>query len=345
MKKLNFDKLDKITKSVVDKKLIAGAVFHVESFDGSIRLTSADGNMQTDSLFYIASINKLMISAMTLRYFRDGKLNLDDKISKYVPSNLIQGLLILNGHDFSNEITIKHLISHTSGLPCYLIDKLQGKPTVMSGLLSGNDSEWSIEDVVDYTKKLKPKFIPGTNGKASYSDTNFRLMDLILEKIAGKPIRNIFKELIKELSLANTHVLDYNNTIPYSPIYVKDKNPGIELFFASTGQDIITNVDDLMKFLKLFFDGYFYPKEKLKELEVWNNIFFPFKYGIGIQKFSIPRIFSLFKKMPDIIGHCGSTGTIAFYVPQKELFITGCVNQTSSPNIAFQAMIKIINLA
>ncbi|MFH1260289.1 MAG: hypothetical protein ABII74_10860 [Elusimicrobiota bacterium] len=66
-------------------------------------------------------------------------------------------------------------------------------------------------------------------------------------------------------------------------------------------------------------------------------------YGIGIQKFYLPRILSPFHPMPDMLGHCGSTGSMAFYVPDIDLYITGSINQQASPNIAFQTIIKIIN--
>ena len=81
-----------------------------------------------------------------------------------------------------------------------------------------------------------------------------------------------------------------------------------------------------MTFLKAFFDCHFFPMKTLKELGKWNNVFFPFKYGIGIQKFYIPRFLSPFKPVPNMIGHSGSTGSVAFYIPDKDFFITGTVN-------------------
>lgn len=119
--------------------------------------------------------------------------------------------------------------------------------------------------------------------------------------------------------------------------------PVLHIFLTSTQNDIISTIKDQMTFLKAFFSGYFYPKERLNELETWNNIFFPFKYGIGIQKFYLPRILSPFHPVPDMVGHCGSTGSVAFYVPDMDLYITGSINQQARPNIAFQIMIKIIN--
>jgi hypothetical protein len=98
-----------------------------------------------------------------------------------------------------------------------------------------------------------------------------------------------------------------------------------------------------MVFIKAFFNGHFFPKERMKELAKWNSIFFPFKYGIGIQKFSLPRVFTLFQRVPDMIGHSGSVGSVAFYVPDLNIYITGTVNQQAKPSAAFQTMIKIVN--
>jgi hypothetical protein len=44
-----------------------------------------------------------------------------------------------------------------------------------------------------------------------------------------------------------------------------------------------------------------------------------------------------------MVGHCGSTGSFAFYVPDLNVYITGTINQQARPNVAFQTMIKIIS--
>ena len=98
-----------------------------------------------------------------------------------------------------------------------------------------------------------------------------------------------------------------------------------------------------MRFLSAFFDGLFFPKDRLGELERWNKIFFPFRYGLGIQMFHLPRILSPVHPVPDMIGHSGSTGSFAFYVPERDLFFTGTTNQLAKPNVAFQAIIKVLN--
>jgi CubicO group peptidase (beta-lactamase class C family) len=190
---------------------------------------------------------------------------------------------------------------------------------------------------------MKPKFRPGTNGKASYSETNFRLLDRILEVVTNKSIRDLLTAVFQELEMKHTFVLPSNSAGNCAPIYFKQSLIEIKEYWKSTHHDIASTAADQMKFIRAFFDGRYLPEEQINELKKWNNIFFPFKYGIGIQKFYIPGILSPFKAVPEFIGHGGSVGSVAFYVPDKEVYITGTVNQTSNPNIIFQTLIKIVN--
>jgi CubicO group peptidase (beta-lactamase class C family) len=254
----------------------------------------------------------------------------------------MNGLLVYKGVDYSDEITIEQLISHTSGLPCYLIDKRAEGGKVMDELLGGHDQEWGTEKVIAQVKKMNAKFYPGQKGKASYSNTNFRLVGKILETVIGKSLDSILNGLFAELGMKHTYVFENDNQKNFAPVYAKEKPVFLPRYFASSKYDVISTVGDLMIFIKAFFNGYFLPKEKLSDLEKWNSIFFPFKYGIGIQKFYTPKVFSPFMPVPDMIGHCGSTGTVAFYIPEKKVFITGAVNQTKNPGLIFKTMIKII---
>lgn len=190
---------------------------------------------------------------------------------------------------------------------------------------------------------MKSKFRPGTKGKANYSETNFRLLDRILEVVTNKSIQELLTTVFQELEMKNTFVLPSSSANNCAPIYFKQNQIKIQEYWKSTHHDIASTANDQMKFIRAFFDGKWFSKEFINELKKWNSIFFPFKYGIGIQKFYIPRILSPFKAVPEFIGHCGSIGSVAFFVPDKEVYITGTINQTSNPNIVFQAMIKIIN--
>ena len=200
-----------------------------------------------------------------------------------------------------------------------------------------------MEKVVDQVKRMKTKFPPGQQGKASYGNTNFKLLGRMLEVVLQKPLDTILTDLFQELGMRHTFVIRPSEEREFVPVYRNGQAVSIPRYFAASRYDIVSTTQDLMVFLRAFFNGYFFPKARLQELERWNNIFFPFKYGIGLQQFYTPWIFSPFKPIPVLIGHCGSVGTAAFYIPEKEVFITGTVNQTSSPSILFQTMIKILN--
>lgn len=343
MKSLKQETLDKIVAQTAKNKNVHGSVFHIESGDRTMSLFSVSGNISPDSQYYIASINKLIISFITLRLCQSKTINLDDKLSNYLPNEVLNGLLVHNGKDYAGDLKIRHLITHTSGLPCYLIDKGPDGKKNMDLILSGNDQSWPLEKVVSEVKKMKLKFIPESKGKASYSETNFRLLDRVLEMVTNKTIQVLLSDVFQELEMNNTFVLLSNSADNCAPIYFKQNKIEIKEYWISTNHDIASTAADQMKFIRAFFDGKYFSKEFINELKKWNNIFFPFKYGIGIQKFYIPRFLSPFKAVPELIGHSGSVGSIAFYVPDEQVYITGTVNQTSNPNIVFQTMIKIVN--
>lgn len=343
MNLLKQETLDKIVAQTSKNKNVHGSVFHIESIDKSLSLFSSTGNFSPESQYYIASINKLIISFITLRLCQDKTINLEDKLSNYLPSEILNGLLVHNGKDYSGDLTICHLISHTSGLPCYLIDKRPDGKKNMDLILNGNDQSWPIDKVVSEVKNMKFKFIPGTKGKASYSETNFRLLDRVLEIVTKKTIEDLLTDVFQELEMNNTIVLPSNSVDNCAPVYFKHNLIDIKEYWKSTQHDIASTAADQVKFIRAFFEGKYFTKEFINELKKWNNIFFPFKYGVGIQKFSIPRILSPFKAVPEFIGHCGSVGSVAFYVPEKAVYISGTVNQTSNRNIVFQTMIRIVN--
>ncbi len=334
--------LDKIVGKLASHKLVFGTVFYVSSGDGLIDCISAAGNMQEETPYYIASINKLIIAAVALRLITEGQLGMEDKLAVYLKQDEIKGLHVYKGVDYSEDLSIVHLLSQTSGLPDYLEDKQANGKIAMKDLEAGIDHPWNFEKVLEEVKQMSPHFPPGQKGKAKYIDTNHQILGVVIERITGRGLPDVLHEVFGELGMKNTYVFGEKEE-PFAPIYYKSAIIEVPIFLASTRQDIISTAKDQMIFLKAFFEGYFYPKEKLKSLEKWNRIFFPFKYGIGIQKFYLPGIFSPFKKIPEMIGHSGSTGTLAFFLPERDLYITGTVNQQAAPRLAFQTMLKIIN--
>jgi CubicO group peptidase (beta-lactamase class C family) len=335
--------LDQLVFKTVGKSNIAGAVLNVSSSDDSLDMTASAGNFQNDSKYYIASVNKMFMSALILKFTTERRVKLEDNFGDYVSGDVIDKLHVINGTDYSSEITLRHMISQTSGLPDYIEDKLESGHVTMKDLEAGLDPAWPIDKVIEEVKKMKPHFPPGKHGKAKYIDTNHQLLELVVEKVTGMPNDQALNNLFQELGMSDTYVGHDINDKSYVPVRYKEKEISLGRFISSTKNDIISTARDQMKFVRAFFNGYFWPKDRLQELQQWNNIFFPFEYGIGIEKFSMPMALTLFKKMPDMIGHAGSVGSVAFYVPEKDVYFTGTVNQQAKPNAIYQVMLKVLN--
>lgn len=337
------DKLNRILENTVNNKNIFGIVVNIESADNSFSWCKSIGNLDKDSQYAIASITKMYTAAVILKLLSEEKLGLQDKISEYLPMDIMSKLHVYKGIEYSNDITIEHLLSHTSGLPDYYEEKGEDGKSVVDTVII-EDKSFSIYDIISNTKKLKPHFKPGENGKAFYSDVNFDILGMIIEKVANKELKDVYSDYIFDpLNLTNTYLYEVNSR-DYAPVYYKSKSlhrPLAIASFSSSG-GIISNAEDNMKFIRAFFRGELFPEEYLKDLYNWNKIqWFPLEYGLGLMRCKMSRIMSPIIPAPEIIGHSGSTGTFAFYCPEKNLFITGAFNQMAKQ--PFPLIYKLIN--
>ncbi len=336
-------KFQTIINKTIDNKSIFGTVLTVEK--GTETWTGSAGNLKPEQPYFIASTTKLYVTALILKLKAEEKLSLDDKISKFLSAEVMHKLHIFKGVDYSNSLTICNLLAHTSGLPDYFEDKGADGKSLLQKLQEGNDQSWTFEQTVEMSKKMTPKFAPNTKGKAHYSDTNFQLLGKIIENIYGKNIAEVMNDVIfQPLGLKQTYM--YADAADKKPALMYFKNNTLDICKAMTsfGADggIVSTSAETMVFLKAFFNGYFFPKSYLPELYTWNSVMFPLEYGVGIMKFQLPAIFTMFRKMPALIGHSGLSGAFAYYVPEKDVFLSGTVNQINNPGTSYKMLIKII---
>lgn len=342
--------LNNVVEKIGNKKGVYSAVLRVESGDNSFTWTGAAGDMQEDSQYFIASVTKLYVTTVVMCLIEEGRIELDDKISKYLPVELMEGLHVLKAVDYSNNITVKHLISNTSGIPDYFFHKQPDGNTSASELIDGKDGSWHFEKTIKLVKELTPDFVPGKKGKAKYSDTNYQLLGRIIEIITGKYIDEVFQEYIfDELNLKHTYAYkDPSDTKPV-PFYYKSNKLWLPNYLVSITPEggIVSTAEEVMIFLKGFFTGHFFPKEKIEDLKKWNVILPPpslFFYGIGLEKLFVPRIVSPSKPIKEIIGFWGQTGSFAWYNPDTDLYFTGTTNQINGAghSAVLKAILKII---
>jgi len=349
--------LNYLVNKMVDNKSIFSVAMKVENTDGSISCKAAAGNMQVDSRYFIASVTKLYVTTIIMKLIEENKIALNDKIYKYLSENYSDSLHVIRGVDYSREITIQHLITNTSGIPDYFFHKQENGKTVADELMEGKDEKWPIDRTIELIKKIKPNFKPGEKSfwpwakeKASYSDSNYQLLGSIIEYITGKSIGNVFQDYIfSELNFGNTYVYQDKEDDSPVPFFYGSKQLWLPSYMTSIGPEggIVSTVDEVMVFLKEFFNGRFFPKEKIEELKRWNFILPPpglFLYGIGLEKLWIPWIATPFKHPGDILGFWGQIGSFAFYNPKSDLYFCGTTNQINGRGhrAATSTMLKII---
>jgi CubicO group peptidase (beta-lactamase class C family) len=336
------DKFQNILNKTVDNKKVFGTSFAIKK--DTLTWQGSSGNMTIEQPYFIASTTKLFTTAIILKLRAEGKLSFDAKISKYLDPSILSGLHIYKGKEYSQELTIKQLLSHTSGLPDYFQGKGATGKSLENEIIEGNDQFWTFEQAIRRTKLMTPLFAPGTKGKANYSDANFQILGKIIETITHKSYsENCLEIIFRPLGLTKTYLYQDSTDKKPKTLYYKNNELNIPKAMTSFGADggIVSTSSDLLLFIEAFFNGKLFPSTYIDELQEWNKIFFPMRSGIGIHLFKLPLLFNPTGTVPYFLGHSGLSGALAYYSPKENIFIVGTVNQVAHPDISFRTMIKL----
>lgn len=309
--------------------------------------TGASGDLLPDHPYFLSSVAKLHITALIMKLRVMGKLKLSEPLNWYIPQREIEGLHHFRKEDFTSKITLLHLLTHRSGLPDYFDNTINGERTFREKLVAGIDNSWTYRQSVDAVKKMESLFAPGHNEKIHYSDTNFQLLVKVIENICGDPIFKVLEKFhLRPLGLTETYI--YKDTKDRTPaaFYYQDKKLFIPNAMASFGMDggMVSTAAENMTFLKAFFHGHLFPQEYLKEMQNWLPMGKGSYYGWGISLYRKPWYTPPFGQAPDIIGHTGMTGSFAFYIPEKKLFLTGTVNQLAEKSLPYKLAMEVAGI-
>src|SRR5690606_33704167 len=202
-------------------------------------------------------------AAIIAQLVEEGKLTYEDPIAKYLPADLLSGLHIYKGVDYSSRIRIEHLMCNTSGLHDYFEGVTKhGRFTEL--LLNDPRRVWTPEETVEWTKTyLSPRFSPG-NG-VFYTNTGFNLLGLIIENVMSKPYADVLHEYVFDrLNMDSSYLLHFSepsnkSPLPIARLNVMGKQIDVEehLSFTSiyaAGQAVSTS-EDLLKFIRAFNEG------------------------------------------------------------------------------------------
>ncbi|MDJ0924331.1 MAG: serine hydrolase domain-containing protein [Acidimicrobiia bacterium] len=351
------ERLQQLVDRQAASKHIRSVVVGVQSADGRIDAVSAAGDahanspdlMTPDTPYFLASITKMYTATVVMKLAGSGEVDLDAPISTYLAADLLSGVHVVEGTDYSDQITVSQLVGQTSGLADYFEGKPDGGASLVDDLKRGRDRSLDIDGVVAIVRRLSPEFAPGAGKKAFYSDTNYALLGAIIETVTHDTVADNFQQMIfAPLGLANTYVFGSASEQPRpAALYFKDRVVDIPLAMSSFAPDggVVSTVSESLRFLQAFFGGELLTSDQLELMTSrWNRIFFPLRYGYGLMRFQVPRWMSPFQAPPELIGHSGSTGSFAFHNPKRDLYVAGTVNQMDRPNRPFRLMTQVMGL-
>lgn len=300
-----------------------------------------------DAEHFVASVTKLMTTAVVLRLVDEGSVRLDAPVRAYL-GDRVDRLHVLDGVDRTGEITVRRLLAHTSGLPDYMKQRRSDGTSTFTRVLRG-DLSWTFDDVLEISRGLRPAFPPGTPGRARYSATNYQLLGAVVEAVdGGSYAGSVRRRVVEPLGLTRTDVfrpeiLDRYDSFPRVlvgrwPVHV----PHAMASLRPDGGAFSTTAETL-RFLDGFLGGeLFDPRHLVHMQQEWRRIFPPMQYGTGVMLFEVPRALTLGRRVPPMVGHSGSTGVVLYRVRGLGVDVSGVVNQAARPQLVHQLLLRIV---
>lgn len=286
-------------------------------------------DMHPDDQFRSASSAKMMLATLTVKLSEAGIIALDAPIADYLEADIIQGLHIYEGQDYSQVITTRQLLQHTSGLADDWFDERDDGRFLTMVLEEDTGRLWDPIELVAYVKEnLPPHFEPGKG--ISYSDVNYVLAGLVIEAATGQPLHEVYREqLFQPLGMEHTYMefrQDPRPSVPgRSPSHVFygdiDYTPFRSLSADWAGGGLLTTTEDMTRFLQAFANNEIFAHPDTREMMFdwmpWQGDVFD--YGLGVTRVN--------GKLFTVWGHLGVGQAFMLYWPAGDITLCGTLNQ------------------
>lgn len=292
-----------------------------------------DQPIEADYQYKIASITKTLVATVILQLEEEGKLDINEKAGKYL--NEIDFLTfpeihILDKVSYSDSITIKHLLTHTSGIADIFSDKdLRFNISVLLNKKRQFTPQKIIKIFYRYKLNKNPTNRPGQG--YHYSDVNYMLLGFIVEQITGKSLPQAVRErILDKVTMENTYfeyfeeVHGHGNMIDayLNKINITQK---INTSYEWAGGGYVSTVKDMADFIRALFSLELFkdPETLERMMDISLSREFGGGYGLGLLQYELNDII--------FYGHGGFYGSILAYSPDKNLLISANIGQVSPP--------------
>lgn len=270
------------------------------------------------SVFYMGSVSKQFTAASVVLAAEQGFLSLDDDISKYVPEI----------PSYGKTITLREMLHHTSGF----------RDILSLMFLAGRNSEdiHPTNELLDLLSRQKAlNFAPGD--EFLYSNTNYFLMSVVIQRATGKPLSQFAEEnIFKPLGMTHTRFYDDRTVVLQGriPAYAPRAGGGFHVDWSTNfdmvgGGGLMSSVEDLLLWDRNFYDNKLGKGTFLKEMQtqgVLNN-------GKQIE-YALGLFISKYRGLP-IVAHDGANfgyRTALLRFPQQKFSVVCLCNlATSNP--------------
>ncbi|GAA2693420.1 MULTISPECIES: serine hydrolase [Actinosynnema] len=262
------------------------AMASIRERDGRTRFLAprAGERVPVNGQVRIGSASKMFVSAVIMQLVAEGKVDLDAPVETYLP-DLVRG----EGFD-GREIAVHQLLQHTSGIPEYT-------DVVADDILAIQHTYYEPHDLLDVAL-ARPRTVP-QNEKAYYSNTNYVLAGLLVQRVTGRPLgEEITRRVITPLDLRETYwpTAGEERIREAHPrgYLVKDGArtdiSDLDPSWAWSAGNLVASPSDLNKFLAALVGGRLVAPEQLARMQQTVEAHkFPttWHYGLGLMKIDL----------------------------------------------------------
>ena len=284
----------------------------------------------TSTLTRLASIAKPMTAIAILQLFENGQLNLDSPIQEYLPDFPIKP---------EGEITVRHLLNHSSGIPAYKdVEEAENQITY--------ESTAAALDV------FKDRNLIATPGTAfNYTTYGYVVLGSIIENVSGKTYETYMKDNIWDIAnMTNTGVESDNSFFGNkSELYYRNDKGTIKVATPNNlsnripGGGIVSTLEDMMKFGNAVLDNTFISRESLElmfEVPDIENEGLP--YGLGWYFYDYIPNYGAVYAHPG--GQTGAS-TLFMMLPDQDVFVVVLSNTSGASEEVLKIAAKLFEIA
>ena len=270
--------------------------------------------------FHVASVGKMFTASLIGLLVDDGLISFDDLIVDFLDEGVLEKLFVFDGVDFQNDVTIKMLLNHTSGVADYFGEEGFDGKSGSDLMLENPDQFWVPNDMLDFTR-LNQSAVGPAGMQYYYSDTGFVLLGLIVENVMQMSFDEALHDRIFDpLGMNDSYLIFYsepmNEIQEINEIWID----GVDVHeFASVSIDwagggVVSTLDDLVIFAKAFNDGTLLSEGTLSELYMFDQKFMQgIYYGLGTMEYRFDEFMPTLGFLPYYRGHMGILGTHILY--------------------------------